>query len=127
MCKTADFQQRKTSDVAQAGGLALLRCHIELRVLPICGKLAGPLAVTKRSVLEQLTRPELQAIADGAQLEVADRRVRDQLVEAAASSRRDGDDCDPDQTRVADCSPANGFACTKFVGNNKPQTVDKCR
>lgn len=43
---------------------------------------------SKRQLLNQLTRPELQAIADQYQLEVADRRVNEQLVEVAASSRK---------------------------------------
>jgi type I restriction enzyme M protein len=43
---------------------------------------------SKRQILDLLTRPELQDIADQFQLEVADRRVKDQLVDAAAGSRK---------------------------------------
>lgn len=43
---------------------------------------------TKRAILEHLSRHELQAIADDAELEVRDRRIREDLLEAAASSRR---------------------------------------
>jgi|SRR5579883_2692142 len=43
---------------------------------------------TKRRVLELLTRPELQAVVDRYDLAVDDRRVKDQLVDAAASSRK---------------------------------------
>jgi type I restriction enzyme M protein len=39
-------------------------------------------------VLDLLSRPELQDIADQYQLEVADRRMKDQLVDAAAGSRK---------------------------------------
>jgi type I restriction enzyme M protein len=41
----------------------------------------------KRQVLEALTRGELQAVAEQFELEVEDRRVKDQLVDAAAASR----------------------------------------
>jgi len=43
---------------------------------------------SKRHVLDALTRNELVDVADRFELEVADRRVREQLVDAAASSRR---------------------------------------
>jgi hypothetical protein len=43
---------------------------------------------SKRQVLGLLTRPELQDIADRYQLDVADRRVRDDLIEAAAAGRK---------------------------------------
>jgi type I restriction enzyme M protein len=43
---------------------------------------------TKRQVLEILGRNELQALADLHELAVEDRRVRDQLVDAAAGSRK---------------------------------------
>ncbi len=43
---------------------------------------------TKRHVLDKLSRNELVALADQHDLAVADRRVRDQLVEAAAVSRK---------------------------------------
>jgi type I restriction enzyme M protein len=43
---------------------------------------------SKRAVLEQLSRDELQAIVEQYELSVADRRVRDQLVEAVASSKK---------------------------------------
>ena len=43
---------------------------------------------TKRQVLETLTRNELLNLADLHGLEVEDRRVRDQLIDAAASSRK---------------------------------------
>jgi type I restriction enzyme M protein len=43
---------------------------------------------SKRSLLSQLTLAELQAIASRYVLPVLDRRVRDQLVEAAAKSRK---------------------------------------
>lgn len=43
---------------------------------------------TKRQVLETLTRNELLALADVHGLEVEDRRIRDHLVDAAASSRK---------------------------------------
>jgi len=43
---------------------------------------------TKRTILEHLSRAEVQAIVDGAELEVRDRRVRDDLLEAATSSRK---------------------------------------
>jgi len=43
---------------------------------------------TKRAILEHLSRQELQAITDDLELEVRDRRVREDLIEATASSRR---------------------------------------
>jgi len=43
---------------------------------------------SKRNVLEQLKRDELLAAVDEFDLEVQDRRVRDQLVDALASSRK---------------------------------------
>jgi hypothetical protein len=43
---------------------------------------------SKRQILDLLTRGELQDIADAYQLEVADRRAKDQLVDAAAVSRK---------------------------------------
>src|ERR1044071_4391781 len=43
---------------------------------------------TNRAILEHLSRPELRALIDGAELEVADRRVREDLIKAAASSRK---------------------------------------
>src|SRR5262245_38629258 len=43
---------------------------------------------SKRQILDLLTRPELQAIADEHGLEVADRRVNDQLIDAAVRSRK---------------------------------------
>ena len=43
---------------------------------------------TKRAILEHLSRQELQAIADDTELEVRDRRVREDLIETAASSRK---------------------------------------
>ena len=42
----------------------------------------------KRRVLESLTRQELQEAVDRYDLQVADRRVKDQLVDALAASRR---------------------------------------
>lgn len=42
----------------------------------------------KRQVLEALTRPELQAAVEQFDLEVADRRVKDQLVDALVVSRK---------------------------------------
>src|SRR5947209_20038517 len=45
---------------------------------------------SKRDVLAYLTRDELLAAADRVELEVADRRVKDQLVDAVASSKRAG-------------------------------------
>jgi type I restriction enzyme M protein len=50
----------------------------------------GPLMPSKRDVLAHLTRDELLAAADEFELTVGDRRVRDQLIEAVASSRRAG-------------------------------------
>ena len=44
----------------------------------------------KRNVLEQLKRDELVAAVDRFELTVADRRVRDDLIEALASSRKTG-------------------------------------
>jgi len=43
---------------------------------------------SKRDVLAQLTRDELLGTADRFELEVADRRVREQIFEAVASSKR---------------------------------------
>jgi type I restriction enzyme M protein len=43
---------------------------------------------SKRDVLSHLTREELHTIVESYQLEVADRRVRDQLIDAVASSKR---------------------------------------
>jgi len=43
---------------------------------------------TKREVLQQLSRDELLAIVDSFDLEVADRRARDPLVEAIAHSKK---------------------------------------
>jgi type I restriction enzyme M protein len=43
---------------------------------------------SKRAVLEQLSRDELQAIVEQHDLSVADRRVRDHLVDAVASSKK---------------------------------------
>ncbi|MBK7538832.1 MAG: N-6 DNA methylase [Myxococcales bacterium] len=43
---------------------------------------------SKRAILEHLSRSELQAIADTAKLEVRDRRVRQELIDAAAASSR---------------------------------------
>ena len=43
---------------------------------------------SKRAILEHLSRPELQAIAEEAELEVRDRRVREELIDAAAGSRK---------------------------------------
>lgn len=43
---------------------------------------------SKRQVLGALSRPELQAIAERYGLDVVDRRVREDLIEATASSRR---------------------------------------
>jgi hypothetical protein len=40
---------------------------------------------TKRAVLDQLTRAELQEAATRYEIEVPDRRVKDQLVEGLAS------------------------------------------
>jgi type I restriction enzyme M protein len=45
---------------------------------------------SKRQVLENLSRNELLTVADRHQLAVQDRRVRDQLVEAVAGSRKVG-------------------------------------
>jgi type I restriction enzyme M protein len=45
---------------------------------------------SKRDVLAHLTRDELLATADQFELEVADRRVREQLFEVVASSKRAG-------------------------------------
>ena len=45
---------------------------------------------SKRDVLAHLTRDELLATADRFELEVADRRVREQIFEAVASSKRAG-------------------------------------
>lgn len=42
----------------------------------------------KRAILEHLTRDELAAIAERYELQVPDRRVREQLLDAVASSRR---------------------------------------
>lgn len=42
----------------------------------------------KRAVLEHLTRDELGAIVEHYELQVADRRVREQLIDAVAGSRR---------------------------------------
>ena len=44
--------------------------------------------MTKRQILEELKRDELIAAVDRYELPVADRRVRDLLVDALASSRR---------------------------------------
>jgi type I restriction enzyme S subunit len=46
------------------------------------------MAIAKRTILEALTRPELLAIAEAYELHVEDRRVRDQLIQAAAASRK---------------------------------------
>ena len=43
---------------------------------------------SKRQILDLLTRPELQEVADRYQLTVPDRRVNDQLVDAATGSRK---------------------------------------
>ena len=43
---------------------------------------------TKRDVLSQLSRDELVAAADQFDVTVADRRVKDQLVDAVASSKK---------------------------------------
>ena len=43
---------------------------------------------TKRAVLAELTRPELRAVVGGYGLSVADRRVKAQLVDATARSRK---------------------------------------
>jgi type I restriction enzyme M protein len=43
---------------------------------------------TKRAVLEQLTRDELLAVVERYELQVADRRVRDQAIEAIAGSKK---------------------------------------
>jgi type I restriction enzyme M protein len=43
---------------------------------------------TKRPVLDLLTRSELQALVERYDLTVEDRRVREQLVEAVAASRK---------------------------------------
>jgi type I restriction enzyme M protein len=43
---------------------------------------------SKRAILEQLARDELQAIVERFSLSVTDRRVRDLLIEAVAASRR---------------------------------------
>lgn len=43
---------------------------------------------SKREILGVLTRPELQDLSDRFEVQVADRRVRDQLIDALASSRR---------------------------------------
>jgi type I restriction enzyme M protein len=43
---------------------------------------------SKRGVLAQFSRDELVAAADQFELAVADRRVKDQLVDAVASSKR---------------------------------------
>jgi type I restriction enzyme M protein len=45
---------------------------------------------SKRDVLGHLTRDELVAAADAFELTVGDRRVRDQLVDAVASSKKAG-------------------------------------
>src|ERR1044071_3048970 len=45
------------------------------------------MAIAKRRIVQALTKQELLAIADTYGLEVEDRRVRDQLIEAAAASR----------------------------------------
>src|SRR5436305_8648404 len=45
---------------------------------------------SKRDVLEQLKRDELLAAADRFELEIRDRRVRDEIVEALAGSRKAG-------------------------------------
>ena len=45
---------------------------------------------SKRDVLAQLSRDELLAVAERFELTVADRRVKDQLVEAAAASKKAG-------------------------------------
>jgi type I restriction enzyme M protein len=44
--------------------------------------------IAKRTILEALTRPELLVVAEAYALQVADRRVRDQLVDAASASRK---------------------------------------
>lgn len=43
---------------------------------------------SKRQILDLLNRRELQVIADAYALEVSERRVKDQLVDAAAGSRK---------------------------------------
>jgi type I restriction enzyme M protein len=48
----------------------------------------APFMATKRAILERLSRQELQAITDEVQLEVRDRRVREDLIDATASSRK---------------------------------------
>lgn len=45
------------------------------------------MAIAKRRILQALTKPELLAIADTYGLQVEDRRVRDQLIDAAAAAR----------------------------------------
>jgi SAM-dependent methyltransferase len=71
--------------LANPGALAGL---ITFRETSPHAKLAGPMPVSKRSLVEQLTRPELQAIADEHALVVEDRRVRDHLIDAAVSARK---------------------------------------
>jgi hypothetical protein len=43
---------------------------------------------TKRNILSALTRAELLAFVDQLELEVSDRRVREKIIDALASSRR---------------------------------------
>ncbi len=43
---------------------------------------------TKKRILETLSLKELQDIASGHELEVGDRRVREQLIEAAGRSHK---------------------------------------
>jgi hypothetical protein len=45
---------------------------------------------SKRDVLAQFSRDKLLTVADRFELAVADRRVKDQLVDAVASSKRAG-------------------------------------
>ena len=54
----------------------------------VLAKVAGPEMPTKRDVLEHLKRDELLAALDRYDLPVRDRRVRGELVEALAGSRR---------------------------------------
>jgi len=46
------------------------------------------MAIAKRTILEALTRPELLVVAEVYALKATDRRVRDQLVNATAASRK---------------------------------------
>jgi hypothetical protein len=50
--------------------------------------LPGTIMPTKRDIIEQLKREELQAIAESYELEVGDKRVREELIDAIVKSKR---------------------------------------